>query len=142
MVIDEEDSGRQHNATILREVEPVQMDYLPTATEARPFKDPSCLPTNLACLPPRMKPLIDIQSIGPDAYCHRISTAGGAVPEASRSFAALEHCLRDAGDSLGRYFAQAELKFDGLFLGACAVEALRTTPLAVARRITQHFQPA
>jgi hypothetical protein len=118
------------------------MDYLPTATEARPFKDPSCLPTNLACLPPRMKPLIDIQSIGPDAYCHRISTAGGAVPEASRSFAALEHCLRDAGDSLGRYFAQAELKFDGLFLGACAVEALRTTPLAVARRITQHFQPA
>jgi len=89
-----------------------------------------------------MKPLIDIQSIGPDAYCHRISAQGGAVPEASRSFAALEHCLRDAADSLGRYFAQAELKFDGLFLGACAVDALRNTPQAVARRIAQHFQPA
>ena len=89
-----------------------------------------------------MKPLIDIQRIGPDAFRHRISAQGGAVQEESRSFAALEHCLRDAGESLGRYFPQAELKFDGLFLGACAVDALRNTPQAVARRISQHFQPA
>ena len=89
-----------------------------------------------------MKPLIDIQRIGPSAYCHRISAQGGTVQEESRSFAALDHCLRDAGDSLGRYFAQAELKFEGLFLGACAVDALRNTPQAVARRISQHFQPA
>jgi hypothetical protein len=89
-----------------------------------------------------MKPLIDIQRIGPDAFCHRISAQAGVEQPQSRSFAALEHCLRDAGESLDRYVAQAELKFDGLFLGACAIDALRDTPLAVARRISQHFQPA
>ena len=88
-----------------------------------------------------MKPLIDIQRLGADGYCHRISAKGGAVREASPTFAALEHCLRDAGDSLG-YFSQAELKLNGLFVGSCAIDALRSMPQAVARRLAQHYQPA
>jgi hypothetical protein len=89
-----------------------------------------------------MKPLIEFQRIGPDAFSYQISAQGAGAQEAGRTFASMEQCVRDAGDSLGPYFASVEIKFEGMFLGACATDALRTSPKAVAARIGQHFQPA
>lgn len=89
-----------------------------------------------------MKPLIEFQRIGTDAYSYRISAHGAAAQEAGRTFASMEHCVRDAGDSLGPYFASVEINYEGMFLGACATDALRNSPKAVATRIEQHFQPA
>lgn len=84
-----------------------------------------------------MKPVLEIRRVEADAYSYRISDQ-----EAGGTFASIEHCLIDAAASLGHYFATVELNLEGLFLGACAIEALRCTPKAVAQRIEQHFQPA
>jgi len=84
-----------------------------------------------------MRPVLEIRRVEPDAYSYRVSDQ-----EAGGAFVSLEHCLIDAAASLGHYFTSVELKFEGLFLGACATEALRRTPKAVAQRMEQHFQPA
>ncbi|MEJ8814996.1 hypothetical protein WKW77_28245 [Variovorax ureilyticus] len=84
-----------------------------------------------------MKPVLAIRRVEPDAYSYRISDQ-----EAGGTFASIEHCLVDAAASLGHYFTSVELNLEGLFLGACALDALRRAPRAVAQRIEQHFQPA
>lgn len=84
-----------------------------------------------------MKPVIEIRRLGADVCAYRIS-----APAASGNFASIEQCLVDAAAALGHDCESVELNFEGLFLGACAVEALRRTPKAVAQRIEQHFQPA
>lgn len=84
-----------------------------------------------------MKPVLEIRRVESDAYSYRIGDQ-----EAGGFFASIEHCLIDAAASLGHYFASVELNFEGLFLGACAIDAMRRTPKAVAQRIEQHFQPA
>jgi hypothetical protein len=89
-----------------------------------------------------MKPLIEIRRIATDAYSYRISARGSNAQHAGGTFTSLEQCVRDAGASLGQYFAIVEMNFDGMFLGTCATEALRRRPKAVAQRIEQHFQPA
>lgn len=89
-----------------------------------------------------MKPLIEIRRIAADAYYYRISAQGFEPQDAGGTFTSLEQCLFDAGASLNHYFASVEMNFEGMFLGACATEALRANPKAVAQRIEQHFQPA
>ncbi|MEJ7686366.1 MAG: hypothetical protein WKG52_04855 [Variovorax sp.] len=90
-----------------------------------------------------MKPLIEIHRIGSDAFGYRISAQGADTQDSdSAIFDSLEHCLLDAGASLGDYFPRAELNFEGMFLGACDTAALRRTPRDVAQRIQQHCQPA
>jgi len=89
-----------------------------------------------------MKPLIEIQRVGSDAYSYRISTLGAEASEQdSGAFESLEHCLLDAGASLGSYFASVEMNFEGMFLGSCATDALRRNAKGVAQRIAQHYQP-
>jgi hypothetical protein len=92
--------------------------------------------------PSAMKPLIEIRRIGTGAYSYRISAQGSDAQDAGVTFTSLAQCLLDAGASLDRYFESVEMKFDGMFLGACATEALRNHPKAVAQRFQQHFQPA
>ncbi len=91
-----------------------------------------------------MKPLVEIHRIGTDAYGYRISAHGIDGPEKSGSgaFDSLEHCLFDAGASLGTYFARVELNLEGMFFGSCTTDVLRRNPKGVAQRIRQHFQPA
>jgi hypothetical protein len=91
-----------------------------------------------------MKPLIEIHRIGTDAYGYRISALGsdGHEKSGSGAFGSLEHCLFDAGASLGTYFSRVELNLEGLFLGSCATDMLRSNPKGVAQRIRQHFKPA
>jgi hypothetical protein len=91
-----------------------------------------------------MKPLIEIQRVGSDAYSYRISTLGAEASEqeqGSGAFESLEHCLLDAGASLGSYFSSVEMNFEGMFLGSCATDALRRNAKGVAQRIAQHYQP-
>jgi len=89
-----------------------------------------------------MKPLIGIQRIATDAYVYRINAKSADAQDTGCTFASLEQCLFDAGASLDHYFPRVEINFEGMFLGACATDALRSNPKAVAQRIEQHFQPA
>ncbi|MBT2320997.1 hypothetical protein J7E62_01320 [Variovorax paradoxus] len=91
-----------------------------------------------------MKPLIEIHRIGTDAYGYHISALGtdAEAQGGSGAFDSLEHCLFDAGASLGHYFARVELNLEGMFLGSCSTDMLRRNPKGVAQRIRQHFQPA
>ncbi|MBO9515351.1 MAG: hypothetical protein J7549_14645 [Variovorax sp.] len=84
-----------------------------------------------------MKPVIEIRRLESGAYAYRVT-----LRETGGRFASVEQCLVDAAATLAQDCAAVELNFEGLFLGACAVEALRRTPRAVAQRIEQHFQPA
>lgn len=84
-----------------------------------------------------MRPLLEIRRVETDGYSYRIS-----AQEAGGTFTSLEQCLSDAAASIGHYFSSVELNIEGLFLGACATDALRRTPKAVAQRIEQHFHPA
>jgi len=90
-----------------------------------------------------MKPLVELHRIGTDAYGYRISALGIDTTEKSGSgaFDSLEHCLFDAGASLGHYFERVELNLEGLFMGSYTTDALRRNPKAVAQRMKQHFQP-
>ncbi len=92
--------------------------------------------------PSAMKPLIEIRRIATGAYSYRISAQGSDAQDDGGTFTSLAQCLLDAGASLDHYFESVEMKFDGMFLGACATEALRNNPKAVAQRFEQHFQPA
>lgn len=91
-----------------------------------------------------MKPVIEVHSVGSDAYTYRISAfaAGAATGGDYGTFASLEQCLFDAGASLGQYFTRVELNLNGLFIGQYATESLRRNPKVVAQRMRQHFQPA
>jgi hypothetical protein len=91
-----------------------------------------------------MKPLIEIRRVAPNAFTYRISAFVADAEEAgdSGTFESLEHCLFDAGASLGHYFDSVELNVDGLFVGSYPLDALRRHPKRVAQRIQQHFQPA
>lgn len=86
-----------------------------------------------------MKPVIEIQRIGSDAYSYRISAQGAAVQEPDASFDSLERCLYDAGASIGAYFSSVEMNYEGMFLGSCATDVLRQNPKGVAQRIAQHY---
>jgi hypothetical protein len=91
-----------------------------------------------------MKPLVEIQRVGSNAFTYRISAfvAGAGPAGDSGTFDSLAFCLYDAGASLGSFFQSVELNMDGLFVGSYTVEALRRHPKRVAQRIQQHFQPA
>ena len=89
-----------------------------------------------------MKPLIEIHRIGTDAYAYRVNAKGADAQDPGCAFPSLEQCLFDAGASLDHYFPRVEINFEGMFLGACATESLRSHPKALAQRIEQHFQPA
>ena len=91
-----------------------------------------------------MKPLVEIQRLGPNAFTYRISAFVAGAEEAgdSGTFDSLAHCLFDAGASLGSYFSSVELNVDGLFVGSYAVDALCRHSRRVAQRIQQHYQPA
>ncbi|MGJ7511585.1 hypothetical protein [Variovorax sp. GT1P44] len=86
--------------------------------------------------------MIEIQRIGTDAYVYRVNAKGADAQDAGCTFASLAQCLFDAGASLDHYFPRVEINFEGMFLGACDTEALRSNPKAVAQRIEQHYQPA
>ncbi|WP_143684735.1 hypothetical protein [Variovorax sp. KK3] len=91
-----------------------------------------------------MKPLVEIQCLGPEAFTYRISAFVAGAEEAgdSATFDSLSHCLYDAGAVLANYFSSVELNVDGLFVGSYAVDALCRHSRRVAQRIQQHFQPA
>jgi hypothetical protein len=91
-----------------------------------------------------MKPLVEIQRAGSNAFTYRIRAFVAGAKEAgdSGTFESLARCLFDAGASLGHYFDSVELNVDGLFVGSYPVDALRRQPKRVAQRIQQHFQPA
>jgi hypothetical protein len=91
-----------------------------------------------------MKPLVEIQRVGTDAFSYRISAfvAGAGPAGDSGTYDSLAYCLFDAGASLGPYFASVELNVDGLFVGSYPIDALRRHPKRVAQRIQQHFKPA
>ncbi|MGK6309878.1 hypothetical protein [Variovorax sp. DT-64] len=91
-----------------------------------------------------MKPLVEIQRVGSNAFTYRISAfvAGAGPAGDSGTFDSLAFCLYDAGASLGSFFPSVELNVGGLFVGSYPVDALRRHPRRVAQRIEQHFQLA
>jgi len=91
-----------------------------------------------------MKPLVEIQRVGDDAFTYRISAfVDGAWPAGDGgTFDSLAYCLLDAGAALGPYFANAELNVNGLFMGTYPIVALYRHSERVAQRIEQHFQLA
>src|SRR5690606_17704892 len=62
----------------------------------------------------RMKPVIDIRRIGPDAYAWRIRTDSVEVQEGS-GFASMAQCLRHAGAALDADCARFDISFEGMF---------------------------
>ncbi|VWX58618.1 conserved hypothetical protein [Burkholderiales bacterium 8X] len=86
---------------------------------------------------PRLKPLVDIQRLASDTYAYSVGARGSeaAADTDGGAFETLAMCIFDAGASLGQYFAEVELQFEGMLLGSLTTDALRREPHALAARI-------
>lgn len=84
-------------------------------------------------MPTRLKPVVDIQRLAPNTYAYSVGTAGGHSD--GGAFESLSKCLFDAGASLGEYFSQVELKFEGVAALQCDTASMRRNPEAVAARL-------
>ncbi|MET0542479.1 MAG: hypothetical protein ABWZ88_12045 [Variovorax sp.] len=91
-----------------------------------------------------MRPVVELQRFGTDAYGYQVRAFARDTKAASDSgvFPSLEHCLFDAGASLDNYFTSVEINLEGLRIGPCRTESLRRHPSNVAQRIRQHLRPA
>jgi len=79
-----------------------------------------------------MQPHLEIRRIGPEFFAYSVRAGRAPARHGEEDLDSLEHCLNDAGDSLGHYFSAVKVSLDGLFLGSYDVDQLLRNPTRVA----------
>jgi hypothetical protein len=85
-----------------------------------------------------MQPHLQIRCLGPQVYAYSVS-AGGKVtqPADETTLASLEHCLDDAGASLGHYFSSVQISLQGQVLGSFAVGLVQRNAPGLASQLRE-----
>ena len=85
-----------------------------------------------------MQPHLQIRCIAPRLYAYSLSAGGASTqPVEETTLESLERCLRDAGDSLGAYFASVQISIEGRALGSFAVGLVQRNATAVASQLRE-----
>jgi hypothetical protein len=85
-----------------------------------------------------MQPHLQIRCIGPKVYAYSFSAGGVSVqPADETTLDSLEHCLGDAGESLGHYFASVQISIEGRPLGTFAVGLVQRDAGALAGQLLE-----
>ena len=71
-----------------------------------------------------MQPHLEIRRIGPEFFAYSVRAGRAPARHGEEDLGSLEHCLNDAGNSLGHYFPAVKVSLDGLFLGSYDIEQL------------------
>jgi len=79
-----------------------------------------------------MQPHLEIRRIGPEFFAYSVRAGRAPARHGEEDLGSLEHCLNDAGDSLGHYFSAVKVSLDGLFLGSYDVNQLLRNPTRIA----------
>ncbi|MDM0115835.1 hypothetical protein QTI66_27045 [Variovorax sp. J22R133] len=79
-----------------------------------------------------MQPHLEIRRIGAEFFAYSVRAGRAPARHGEEDLASLEHCLNDAGDSLGHYFPAVKVSLDGLFLGSYDIGQLLRNPTGLA----------
>ena len=87
-----------------------------------------------------MQPHLQIRCLGPQVYAYSVSAGGHATqPGDETTLESLEHCLGDAGASLGPYFASVQISLQGQVLGSFAVGLVQRNAPGLASQLREKF---
>lgn len=85
-----------------------------------------------------MQPLLQIRRIAPKVYAYSLSAGiAPTQPVDETTLDSLEHCLGDAGESLGPYFASVQISIEGRPLGSFAVDMVQHNAMALAGQLRE-----